>query len=198
MCDAFNACHQCLTATVFVCDWCHDGVGGGVCRNASSTPCDAPFGELLNQVVGCDAIAGTTTTSDTLPDGATTSTDSAAGDTFDSNAIGGEPSIDPGLLWGLVAGGICLFLLLVLLCIVLLVRKRRQRDEAAAPEETYLKDLDDDDYGSGAAGGVSLYDEPAEAEVAADDAPALAPKQNYGSVANLEREPEPIIYSELK
>lgn len=190
MCDAFRACHQCLTATVFACDWCHNGGGGGVCRNATGTPCDAPFGDKMTQVAGCDAIRGTTTDSN-LPDG---SAENSLGETItiDSNATGDEQGIDPSLLWGLVAGGICCFLLLVLLlCIALTVRKRRQRDDEA---ETSLSDLHDSGVGK------YLYDEPADPSPPTVAASPSAPSQTiiYDSVKSLERPPEQIVYSSLQ
>jgi hypothetical protein len=67
----------------------------------------------------------------TTGEGGETTTTSGSADTNSnaaSNPIVDDGSIDPALMWGLIGGGICLFLLLLLLCIVCLVR-RRNKDE---------------------------------------------------------------------
>jgi hypothetical protein len=174
---------------MLTCTWCDDGLGSGVCRSGGT--CDAPFVDAVTSVTNCVIVSTTTptataTTSDPL---ASATTGGARGSVDDNSEM------DPALLWGLVGGGICLFLLLLILCIVLIARKRRNEQPA---EATDLKDLPTDS-------GVSLYDEPLPDDEALSlgDTPTPSsrpnPGKDYGSVANLAEPGKPaIVYSALK
>jgi len=115
-----------VTATTG-CQWCHDGAGGGECRNRDTQACEAPNDQSAST---CEDVPTTTiTTTSGTDETTTTATTATVNSDGASNPIVDDGSIDPALMWGLIGGGICLFLLLLLLCIVLLVRRRRRKDE---------------------------------------------------------------------